>query len=96
MASVYAEDELTAAALAGSIADNPGEMLAGTGIKTTDSTTIVVAHSFAAAPDFVLFSSILKPEAEQIPFVANTTSVTWTRDTTATSWTLSYIIGYTA
>jgi hypothetical protein len=89
-------DVNTAATLAGLIADDTGEMLAGTATKVADSTTIVVAHSFAAAPDFILSSGILKDAANKLSVVSNTTSVTWTRLTTTTSWSISYIIGYTA
>ena len=95
-AGVNAIDVNTASTLAGLIADDTGEMLAGTAIKAADNTTIVIAHSFAAAPNFILITPILKRESGAGAIVANTTSVTYTRNTTATSWSLSYILGYTA
>ncbi len=89
-------DVNTASTLAGLIADDTGELLAGTATKVTNATTLVVAHSFAAAPDFILSGGILKDAANGLSVTANTTSVTWTRVTTTSSWSLSYILGYTA
>ena len=96
MASIYAEDELGATKVAGLIGDGAANVSAGIGIMTTNQTTLVIAHSFAGAPDFLLFSSILKPEATQIAVTSNTTAVTFTRNTAATSWSVCFVIGYTA
>jgi hypothetical protein len=89
-------DVNTAATLAGLIADDTGELAAGTATKVTDATTLVIAHSFAAAPDFIMITPILKANAAGISPVANTTSVTLTRTTSTSSWSVSYILGYTA
>ena len=95
-AGVNLADVNTASTLAGLIADDTGEMLAGTATKVTSQTTLVIAHSFAAAPDFIMVSPVLKQSAVPASIVANTTSVTFTRTTATSSWTISYILGYTA
>ncbi len=96
-AGVNVTDVNTASTFAGLIADDTGELLVGVQAKATNSTTIVIAHSFAAAPDFVMITPILKLlDSEPVTIVANTTSVTYTKNTTATSWSVAYILGYTA
>ncbi len=96
MAGVNTADVNTAATLAGLIADDTGELAAGVATKVTSQTTLVIAHSFTAAPDFIMITPILKANAVQISPVANTTSVTLTRTTTTSSWSVAYILGYTA
>ncbi len=96
MASVYAEDELAAAQLAGSIGDGPTEQEAGTATKVASATTLVITHSFTAAPDFVMITPLLKASVVPAAIVVTTTHVAMTRTTATSSWSVSYIIGYTA
>ncbi len=95
-AGVNAADVNTAATLFGLIADDTGEFLAGTATKITDNSTLIVTHSFAAAPDFILTGGILKDPANGLSVTSGTTNVIWTRATATTSWSISYILGYTA
>jgi hypothetical protein len=95
-AGVNETDVNTAATLAGLIADDTGEMSAGTATKVTASTTIKVVHAFTAAPDFILAGGILKDPANGLSVTSAATSVIWTRITSTSSWSISYIIGYTA
>ena len=96
MAGVNTADVNTAATFAGLIADDTGEMAAGTATKVAASTTIKVVHAFSGSPDFVLSSGILKDPANKLNVTVAATSVTWTRLTITSSWSISYIIGYTS
>jgi hypothetical protein len=81
-AGVNVTDVNTAATFAGLIADDTGELAVGVATN--------------AAPDFILITPILKANAVGISPVANTTSVTLTRTTATSSWSVAYILGYTA
>lgn len=93
MPGSYTADEQSAASIAGGIADDPTNILAGRATKTTSSTTVVVAHSMDAAPDFILASAT---KSFGVKGTANTTSITFTVATAVTSNVISYIAGYTA
>ncbi len=70
-----------------------GEMISGTVTKTTSSTTSVVTHGLSGTPDFIIATA---EKSFGVKSTANTTSVTFTVATAATSNTISYIAGYTA
>jgi len=92
----YTADEQTAAKIAGTIADTPSLSKSGTATSTTTAAaTVVVTHGLASTPDFVL-ASMNKTALNGLAYSANTTSITFTRATATTSWTVSYIAGYTA
>lgn len=95
----YTADEQSAAKLAGAIADDPDELKVGVATKSSSSTTCVVTHGLSGTPDFVIAS--LQTDAGATPLkapaqTANTTSVTFTIGTAQTSWSVAYIMGYTA
>ena len=93
MPGSYTADEQSAAKIAAAIADDPDELKAGTALKTTSSTTTVVAHGLSGTPDFILATA---EKSFGVKSTANTTSITFTVATAATSNTISYIAGYTA
>jgi hypothetical protein len=95
MTNVNSTDVDSAAKLAGVIADNDAELAAGMATKVTSQTTLVIAHSFTAAPDFLLVVPVLKG-GNLWNVAANTTAVTVTRTTATSSWSVAYVIGYTA
>lgn len=99
MGGSYTADEQAAAKLAGAIADSPDELKVGVVTKTTSSTTAVVTHGLSGTPDFVIAS--LQTNAGATPLnapaqTANSTSVTFTISTAQTTWSVAYIMGYTA
>ncbi len=93
MGGSYTADEQAAAALAGAIADDKDDLKAGRVTKTTSSTTALVTHGLTGTPDFIVFSWTKGGTVTQ---TVNTTTITFTRGTAATSWSVSYIAGYTA
>lgn len=93
MAGSYTADEQAAAKLAGAIADDPDELIAGAVTKTTSSTTTVVTHGLTSTPDFIIATA---EKSFGVKSTANTTSITFTVATAATSNTICYIAGYTA
>ena len=98
MAGGYTKGEQTAAGIFDAIADY-SEWKVGTVTKTTSSTTAVVTHGLSGAPDFVL--SQIMGDAGATPLnnpalTINSTSVTFTISTAQTTWSVSYILGYTA
>ena len=99
MAGSYTADEQTAAKLAGLIADTPGKLTAGvTAIQsaTTATTTALVTHGLGSVPDFVLAQSS-KADAAAVAWANNaTTGVVTFTVTSATAFTISYVMGYTA
>lgn len=97
MPGSYTADEQAAATLAGLIADGPTEITAGTVTKSTSSTTAVVTHGLSGTPDFILCSFASQAgNWLSIDPTANSTSVTFTINTAATTWSVSYVLGYTA
>lgn len=99
MPGSYTADEQSAAKLAGAIADDPDELKVGVVTKTTSSTTAVVTHGLSGTPDFVIAS--LQTDAGTTPLnapaqTANSTSVTFTISTAQATWSVAYIMGYTA
>ncbi len=92
MASVYGQDELSATKAFAAIADNPGELLVG--VIALATTSVVLANTLSAAPDF-LFTSVNSIETQGIITSATTTTITFTAVTTNTC-NIYYIIGYTA
>ncbi len=97
MPGSYTADEQSAAVLAGLIADGPTEITAGTVTKTTSSTTAVVTHGLSGTPDFVL-ASLSANAGGILAFTpsSNSTSTTFTLNTAQATWSVSYILGYTA
>ena len=95
MAGSYTADEQSAAKLAGLIADSPTKLTAGIAASTaTATTTVAVTHGLGAAPDFCLAQSS-KADAAAVAWSADSTTLTFTV-TSATSYTISYVTGYTA
>lgn len=95
--SSYLADQQAAAKIAGAIGDDMDEIVVGTVTKATSSTTAVVTHGLSGTPDFILAS--FAGSAGNVLAVApsaNSTSVTFTINTAQTTWSVSYIIGYTA
>ena len=95
----FTADEQSAAKIAGAIGDDPDEIKVGIATKATSSTTVVVTHGLSGTPDFVIAS--LQTNAGATPLnapaqTANTTSVTFTISTAQTTWSVAYIMGYTA
>ena len=70
-----------------------GEMISGIAVKTTSSTTTVVAHGLSGTPDFIIATA---EKSFGVKSTANTTSVTFTVATAVTSNNISYVAGYTA
>lgn len=74
-----------------------GEWAVGSKTKTTSATTLVITHGLTGAPDFVLLSEPWnKATAATHTVVVNSTSVTVTLTTAQATWSVSYILGYTA
>jgi hypothetical protein len=95
MASPYTDGALAAAAIGAAIGDNGAEVKAGMATKTASETTLVITHSFTAAPDFYL--AVPVTNTGTVANVAvNTTQMTITRTTAAATWTVAYVMGYTA
>ena len=69
----------------------------GTVTKVASETTLVMTHGLAGAPTFVMVSPILKPDAlGNLAPVVNSTSITITRTTATSTWSYSFIAGFTA
>ena len=95
MGGSYTADEQSAATLAGLIADGPTKITAGVAASGgTATTTVAITHGLGSTPDFCLAQ---KDKADIIApsWAADTTTLTITV-TSATSFTVSYITGYTA
>jgi len=99
MGGSYTNDEQSAAKLAGLIADTPSYLTAGVTAAqsaTTATTTALVTHGLGAVPDFVLAQSS-KADVAAVAWANNaTTGVVTFTVTSATGFTISYIMGYTA
>lgn len=95
----YTADEQSASKLMGAICDDPDELKVGVVTKATSSTTAVVTHGLGGTPDFIM--ATLQGNAgttltsNPAP-TANSTSVTFTIATAQTTWSVAYILGYTA
>ena len=98
MPGSYTADEQSAAKLAGAIADDPDELIVGVVTKATSSTTALVTHGLSGTPDFVIYSLQADVTAATITptFSSNTTSVTFIVATAQATWSVAYIMGYTA
>ena len=96
MAGSYTQDEQSAAYIAGAIGDDTDNIKVGKVTKTTSATTAIVTHGFDGTPDFILYGLVGADAAVTLSQSANSTSVTFTRGTAAASWSVSYILGYTA
>lgn len=96
MGGSYTADEQNAAAIAAGIADDADNLAVGKVTKTTSATTAVVTHGFDGTPDFIIYGLVGANSGVTLTHSANTTSVTFTRGTAAASWSVSYILGYTA
>lgn len=95
MGGSYTADEQSAAKLAGLIADSPTKITAGVAASTsTATTTVAVTHGLGSTPDFCLAQSS-KADVAAPAWSSNATTLTFTV-TSATSYTISYIVGYTA
>lgn len=93
----YTAGEQGAAKIADAIGDGPSQIAAGVVTKATSSTTAVVTHGLTGTPDFVLFT--IQSDASNkagIVYAANGTSVTFTKTTAETAWSVAYIAGVTA
>ena len=97
MGGSYTADEQTAAKLAGLIADSTGKITAGVAASTaTATTTVLVTHGLGSVPDFCIAQSS-KADVAAVAWANNaTTGVVTFTVTSATSFTISYILGYTA
>jgi hypothetical protein len=91
--SSYNKGNQVAAKVFDLVADGTSKVTAGTKIKATSSTTAVVAHGLGSTPDFILATA---EKSIGVKAAANTTSITFTVTTAATSNGISYIAGYTA
>ena len=95
MGGSYTADEQSAAKLAGLLADAPGKITAGVAASTaTATTTVAVTHGLGSTPDFGLAQSS-KADIAAVAWSSDATTLTFTV-TSATSFTISYITGYTA
>jgi hypothetical protein len=95
MGGSYTADEQAAAKLAGLIADGPTKLTAGTASSTgTETTDAIVAHGLGSTPDWVIGQRD-KADVIGLSWSANTTNITFV-GTTETTWTVSYIAGYSA
>jgi len=95
MPSIYDKGALMAIEAMEAIADSNAKLAVGVKTKTTSSTTLVVTHGLGSTPDFILFT-IKDSATAAFTTTANTTSVTVTRTTAQATWTVSYILGFTA
>jgi len=95
----YTADEQAAAKLAGLLGDTPTNLTAGVVAAqstTTATTTALVTHGLGAVPDFCLAQSS-KADVAAVAWANNaTTGVVTFTVTSATGFTVSYILGYTA
>ncbi len=97
MGGSYTNDEQSAAKLAGLIADTPTKITAGTvTATTTTTTTVAVTHGLGATPDFVIATRDKADVAALAWAEVSTTGIVTFTGTTATSWSVSYIMGVTA
>lgn len=99
MAGSYTAGEQVAAKIGDAIADGASDVKIGVVTKATSSTTAVVTHGLTGAPDFVLCNVMGDAGATPLNAPAltiNSTSVTFTISTAQTSWSVAYIMGYTA
>jgi len=97
MGGSYTADEQAAAAIAGAIGDDKDDIKIGAVTKTTSSTTASVVHGLTSTPDFILFSMRGATAINgSLVATANTTAVTFTLGSATGSWTVDYILGYTA
>jgi hypothetical protein len=95
MGGSYTADEQAAAKLAGLIADSPTKLTAGVAASTGTATTGVdVVHGLGSTPDFCIAQSS-KADVAAVAWSSNTTTLSFAV-TSATSFTISYIAGYTA
>ncbi|RLC56607.1 MAG: hypothetical protein DRI30_05580 [Chloroflexi bacterium] len=99
MGGSYTADEQTSSVLAGLIADGPTKITAGViaaQSSTTATTTALVTHGLGNTPDFVLAQ--LEPNLDGVLSWAEnaTTGVVTFTVTSGTSFTVTYIMGYTA
>ena len=95
MGGSYTADEQSAAKIAGLIADSPTKITAGVAASTGTATTgVAVTHGLGSTPDFCLVQSS-KADVAAPAWSADTTTLTFAV-TSATSFTISYIAGYTA
>lgn len=91
----YTADHQSAAVMMGGIADGPTKVKAGVAASTsTATTTVAVTHGLGSTPDFCLAQSS-KADVAAPAWSSNATTLTFTV-TSATSFTISYIAGYTA
>jgi len=97
MAGSYTADEQSAAKLMAGIADGPTKVTSGVAASTsTATTTVAVTHGLGSTPDFCLAQSS-KADVAAVAWAENaTTGVVTFTVTSATSFTISYILGYTA
>ncbi len=98
MPGSYTADEQSAAKMMAAICDSPSQLTVGVVTKATSSTTAVVTHGLSGTPDFVISSLQANATAGTIAptWTANGTSVTFVVATAQASWSVAYIIGYTA
>jgi hypothetical protein len=89
--SAYISDLQNAAKLGAN--GDAGEMISGTKTVTTSQTTAVVTHGLSGKPDFIIATA---EKSFGVKSTANTTSITFTVATAATSNTISYVAGYSA
>ncbi len=93
--NVNAVDVDSAAALLALIADDSGEIMVGQASFST--TSKIIASTLTAAADFVMVSQVsIGGTAHSVTTTSNTTSITFTTDSTATTFVIQYILGYTA
>jgi hypothetical protein len=96
MASPYTDASRSADALGEAIADF-NSLKVGIVSKVTSSTTIVVTHTLAGAPDFMMVTPLAVATTSSIAsVVATTTHVTITLSTASDTVSFQYIFGYTA
>lgn len=91
--SSFNKGNQVAAKVFDTVADGVDYVTAGTKVKGTSSTTAVVAHGLGVTPDWIIATA---EKSIGVSASANTTSITFTVTTAATSNGISYVAGYTA
>jgi len=96
--AAFTEDHQNAAKIAGGIGDNAADIMVGKVTKATSSTTATVTFTGTSVPDFVLYGLVGANASVTLSHAVNATTqvITFTRGTATESWSVSYILGYTA
>ncbi len=92
MASPYNPGQRNAVALGLAMGGESSQFAAGSALKVTSQTTLVITHGLTGTPTFLMVAGKLKA-GNLLGVTADSTSVTVTRTTATSSWTVSYIAG---